>query len=66
MIKELIDAGMLNLPTHYCETCNIEAQERVDVKLPDVIKMCLSCTINHTMNRREHKLVLIMPIQLIT
>ena len=65
----------MNLPTHYCETCNAEwhlgDEGGEDLKgnskpsvstYKDVFKLCFCCTLQHRLEHAEHCLVMIMPV----
>ena len=56
--------GMNNLPTHYCETCNVDHMEQAGYK--DLKKMCFQCCVDHRLQHVTHTFVVIMPLQLFT
>jgi len=60
VLKELVDLGMTNLATHYCETCNADSMAQHGWK--DVYKGCFSCTVKHRLRNADHVIVMIMPL----
>ena len=73
-MKELVDLGLMNLPSHYCETCNASAMQTNGIggepvagaEFKDVSKLCFCCTIQHRLDHPSHHLAMIMPLQLLT
>ena len=66
VLKELADLGLTNLPTHYCEHCNAEAQAKCKptATFKDVAKLCFNCSVQHRIEHPEHTLGMVLPLQL--
>ena len=68
VVKELIDAGLASVGTHYCEDCNdvdMHKPKDDDTYSEVITKLCLQCAVHHEWMYRCHNLVFLVTPQMV-